>query len=369
MNHPKRCSYVVSSVLCLSLGLLVSPSHAAPPTMPPNAPAAHGVRLPFATVGDEVILAETYIRTLSQGIRKKFYHGKVPEHELAKYQREVGSRLVYRILLLKEAQRRGIKPDAEEIARTIAGYDKRYANSPRWRADRDKMLPGVTAELETQSILTRLEEAVRTIAAPQEAAVRAYYEAHPEKFTEPMDQKVSLILLRVDPSAGGPAWEGARAEARKLYDKLKEGADFVAMAQVHSGDPSADEGGRLSYTHKGMLSEDVEKALEKIQPGDVTEPVFVLEGIAIFRLDSRTPPRKVSFEEARERAQGLLAREQSASSWEDFKKQLWAGGDVLVNEHAYYAPLPPAGKTEGAVPADKGDGTASAGETERTEVP
>ena len=342
MDRSKISPPLFLFALFVSLGWSVSFSHAETPTVNPSSPSAHELRKPFATVGRVTISSETYINSLRQGIRQKFYHGKVPDSELAKFQREVGSQLVDKILLLKEAKRRGIKPDVADVAKTIAGYEKRYANSPRWRADRGKILPGLTTELETQSILTRLEKAVRSaVPSPRTAKVRAYYAAHPDKFTEPMDQKVSLILLKVASSSGGAVWDGARAEAKKLVGKLRKGADFGELAQIHSGDASAGDGGRLDYTHQGMLSEDVEKALAKIQPGEVTDPVMVLEGIGIFRLESRTPPRKVSFKMAKERAKGLLMRELSESTWAKFKKRLWKKGRVSINEREYYLPLVP----------------------------
>ena len=351
MNHSRIFFAFSLLALVLPVCLFVSFSHAEMPTTntssvsPSVSPSDPEVVVkPFATVGDVVISAEIYVNALRQGIRQKFYHGNVPEGELAKFQRKVGSGLVERVLLLKEAKRQGIKPDMGEIAKTIAEYDKRYANSPRWRANREKMLASVTPELEIQSILTQVENSARTISEPKIAEVQAFYAAHPDKFTEPMDQQVSLILLKVDPSSSGAVWDQAREEAKKLIEKLRNGADFVELAQIHSGDSSADAGGRLGNTHKGTLSEEIEKALEKIKPGEVTDPVTILEGIAVLRLESRTLPRKVSFEDAKERAKGLLMREQSESTWVYFKKQLWKNGKVSINEVEYYLPLTPSGE-------------------------
>ncbi|MEO5349326.1 MAG: peptidylprolyl isomerase [Magnetococcus sp. YQC-3] len=298
---------------------------------------------PFAVVGDEIITGDAFRAAVAQGARQKFYHGAIPEGGMARFQREVGQSLVDRLLLLQEASKRGIKPDAEEVAKVIAGYEKRYASAPRWQAEREKMLPGLTRELEAQSQLKQLELQVRTLPEPTIEVVQAYYDAHPDKFTEPVNQRLSLILLKVASSAGGDAWKEAQAEAVRLVEKLRGGADFAELARIHSGDLSASAGGVMDNTHAGTLSPEVEQLLEKMQPGEISDPILVLEGVAIFRLEGRTAPTKVSFDRARERAQGLLMREQSESAWEAFKQQLRQQSQVLVHEAEYYLPLVPTG--------------------------
>lgn len=298
-------------------------------------------KIPFAVIEDETITGELYLNAVRQGMRQKFYHGTVPEGAMAQFQREVGRSLVERVLCLKEATQRGIVPDQEEIANIIADYDKRYANAPRWQADRDKMLVGLTKELQAQSQVKQLEKSVRTLPEPSIAEVQTYFDANPDKFTKPVTKKLSLILLKVNPSAGGGAWKEVEDEAVKLLAKIRNGADFHELARIHSGDASASEGGVLNDTHQGTLSEEIEKTLDAMKIGEVTEPIMVLEGIALFRLEDRTLPEKVSFDKARERAQGLLMREQSEAAWAAFKKQLWQKFPVVVQEATYYLPLPP----------------------------
>ena len=65
----------------------------------------------FARVADSVILQKDYDDAFAVAARSKFYHGKAPENEVAKLQREVADKLVVRVLLLREAKRRGIAPD------------------------------------------------------------------------------------------------------------------------------------------------------------------------------------------------------------------------------------------------------------------
>ncbi|MEO5332406.1 MAG: peptidylprolyl isomerase [Magnetococcus sp. YQC-5] len=329
----------------------VAPGAATPPSAstataspPPTTPA-----VPFATVGDVVIDAQTFYDAVRVGIRQKYYHGAVPVDQRATLQRDVGASLVDQVLLVKEAKRRNLTPDQTVIDKNVADYEKKYEKDPEWLAKRETLLPLLVRQLQEQSLLKQLETSVRAIPEPDEGAIRAYYQAHPEKFTEPMDLKASVILLSVDPSAGGEAWKKATAEAEELVKKLKQGADFAEMARTHSGDPSGKQGGKMDYSHKGMLAPEVEKALEKIAVGAITGPLMVLEGVAIFRLDDRIPSKLVPFQDAQKRARLLLMRELADHAWVALKKRLREQTPVVIHEE-YYLPLPTPG-TDQAKPS------------------
>ena len=167
--------------------------------------AAARAAAPFATVGDSVISGAEYQRALALAMRSKYYHAKPPEAELAKFQREVGDDVINRVLLLAEARRRGIEPDRDKIAASVASYDARYQASANWKANREKMLAALLPQLEADSQLERLSGLVRDVAQPAETVARRYYEEHQNLFLEPEQVRLSLILLKVEPelAAGG----------------------------------------------------------------------------------------------------------------------------------------------------------------------
>src|SRR6185503_17229974 len=100
-----------------------------------------------------------------------------------------------------------------------------------------------------------------------------------------------IILLKVDPSSPQAKWDGARNEGAAIAKRLKGGADFKQLAKLHSAEGSAEGGGDMGYVHRGMLPESAQEAIDKLKPGEITEPVALLEGMAIFRLEQRKPPK------------------------------------------------------------------------------
>lgn len=322
-----------------------APAEASPKAEPPAEIKATDT---FATVNDSVITWGEYGGALQAAARQKFYHGQPPQAEIAKLQREVADNLVNRILLLEEAKRRGIQPDRGAIDKEIAQYDQRYGSSEQWKKSREQMLPGLTKHLEERSVLQRLEAQVREVPPPDEATLKAFYDKNPKLFTEPSKVRASVILLKVDPSSGGGAWKAANEEAQRIIAKIKGGASFSELAKLHSGDPSGAQGGDMGWLHLGTLPGPIQEVLDKLKPGETAaDPVQVLEGIAILRLDEIQPEQQRTFGEVQERARALWQREQAEQAWKSFLAQLRQNAKVQIDESKL---LPLAAEPEASKP-------------------
>lgn len=292
----------------------------------------------FANVGDQVVTLADYQAALQQAVRARFYHGTVPQGEMARFQREVGADLVDRLLLLQEAERRQLEPDRDWVRQRMDAYERRYAGNARWQSERDRIVPELSRALETRSRLDRLERRVRDVAPPDETTLRRYYDANPEKFTEPERFRVSVILLRVEASAPSATWEAAKAEAGEILARLRAGEDFAEIARLRSGDGSAPDGGDMGYLHRGMLGDQPQQAVDALAPGEISEPVVLLEGVGIFRLEDRPDRALMAFEEVRERAAGLWMRERGEAAWDALLAQLRADTAITIHEE-HYLPL------------------------------
>jgi peptidylprolyl isomerase len=270
----------------------------------------------FAVVDGVRLSAAEYEQAVALAVRQKFYHRTPSDEVLAGVRREVADSLVERVLLLKEAKRRGFKADRARVDAALAAYEERYGASPQWPKVKAEALPKLAARLEEDSLVAQLEAKVRDVPPPDEKALRAYYAKHPGLFTEPEQVRLSVILLKVDPSSPRAAWEKADAEGRDIVNKLKAGADFAAIARLKSGDAeSAKAGGDMGYVHRGMLPEGIHGEIDKLVPGAISPPVRLLEGVAVFRLADRKEQRLRSFDEVRPRAAELAQRERSDGNW------------------------------------------------------
>ncbi len=291
---------------------------------PTPAPAA------VARVNGVEISAAEFMRSMQVGAKQKFYHGSVTPEQVAALRDETVDKLVLRRLLIDEAARRKLAANTTEIEATLDGYDKRYANSEQWKKSRDTMLPRLRRELTEQDLVNRIEVAVRSVKPVPAEDVRKFYDSNPALFTEPMQFHVAVMLLKVDASATKEVRNAARAEAKAIHAKLVKGAEFSALAQVHSAHESAAKGGDLGYLHRGMLPEALDNLLTEMKPGQLSAPTDVLEGVALLKLMERREPALRKFDDVRERAEGLLQRERANDAWNSFTKELHRVAKVEV---------------------------------------
>jgi parvulin-like peptidyl-prolyl isomerase len=272
-------------------------------------------------------------------VRQKFYHREVPEAKLDEFRREVAQTLIDRLLLQAEVRRRAMLPDADKVRAEIAQYDSRYAQSERWKQNRASLLPGLERMLGEREVLERLQATVREPApgTPTDEALQAYYDSHPALFTEPEQARLAVILLKVDPSAPSATWAAAVEEAQAIRARILAGGDFGEAARMHSSDASAQAGGDLGYLHQGMMPEPLFDKLGAMKPGDLSEPMRLLEGVALFKLVDRRAPRLRAFADVKERTAQLWRRDEGERRWAEFIAGLRAGASIRIDTERYPA--------------------------------
>lgn len=297
----------------------------------------------FAKVGSMSITWFDYENEYANESRKKFYHGKPSESAVATFQREIGDKLITNAMLVQEAKRRKLKPDNALVKQQLEQFEQRVAQNPKWPASRPRVLPIITARFQNENLRTKLEELVRNVPSPSKKQLRKYYDAHPEKFTSPPQQRVATILLRVDPSAPDADWQKAIEQGEGLVKRLRAGEDFAELARDYSGDVTAEDGGDMGYLHEGMLPGLPAETVSKLQPGETSDPVTLMEGVGIFRLIDRQQATTLSFKAAEQRARNLWRTEQSDNAWNSLIAKLKKNTSVQKDE-SHFFPLSPATK-------------------------
>lgn len=289
----------------------------------------------FARVGDQTLSVQDYYARLQYAIRQKFFHAKVPEKEMQEFRKQVGQEYINRVLLIKEAKERGIKPDAEVVTNKIKRLESKRADDKYWQENKEKLLTGVREEYEHDSLVKQLEKQVRTVDEPDEKAMKAYFKANAEKFKIPERLHLANILLKVDPSSGSEVWRAATDEAFEIVEKIRKGAKFEEMARIHSSDDSASQGGDMGYVHQGMLAKPAQNIIDLMDEGDVSEPIILLQGVAIFRLEERVKSKANVYDRVTDTIKGLIKRENGEKAWSQLFKDMRKKVKIEVNESVY----------------------------------
>ena len=95
---------------------------------------------------------------------------------------------------------------------------------------------------------------------------------------------VSEIFMSVDNPEQD---EKVRKDAEGLEAQLHAGAPFNAVARQFSQNPSAAEGGNIGWVHDGQLAPELNNALQKLGPGEVSPPIRSTGGYYILALRER----------------------------------------------------------------------------------
>lgn len=141
---------------------------------------------------------------------------------------------------------------------------------------------------------------VRSQLTVPDAQLRAEYEKNKESYKSGEAVRAQHILIKVDEAAGPEADTAAKARAESLYQQIRGGADFAALAREHSGDPgSAVRGGDLGFFEKGQMVAEFENAAFSLPAGQVSQPVRTSFGYHLIRVAEKRPAGYRPFEEVR----------------------------------------------------------------------
>jgi parvulin-like peptidyl-prolyl isomerase len=294
--------------------------------------AADTQNIVFARINDLTITAIEFESIFSAAVRHKYYHGRVPENELVKFRQKVTEDIVTQVIVIGDAKKQGLEPNHEKIAKGIDEYSSKYANSPEWQNQRDQVIPLLKKRLERQNLLEKMELRIRDITQPPANEIAEYYRQHPQKFTEPKRIWGSVILVTVEPSASMETWTEAFELAQQLKFRVENGEDYAVLAKQYSGHASAINGGDLGYLHQGMLNPDVQEKVEALAISETSDPMRILEGVILFRVNGVQPQKIKPFDEVRQRTAELLYRQLQDKAWDNYVYELKASASIYINK-------------------------------------
>ena len=214
----------------------------------------------------------------------------------------IGEQLVMQKVLPLAAAKAGFKPDLQKIRDDLAEFKKNQLKGNEEQFKQFLKAQGVETEEELiqkvapnqaiQAYIKSIEDEVTKLI--DDAAVKAYFEAHPE------DKKYyfcSHILAAFNPEnpreKGTPEQEAAALKKiNEINAKLKGGAKFEDLAREHSDCPSGKQAnGKLDGTYnpdekmpKGVMVPEFTDAFNALKPGETTaEPVKTQFGYHLIR--------------------------------------------------------------------------------------
>ena len=97
-------------------------------------------------------------------------------------------------------------------------------------------------------------------------------------------------------------------DAKAVFEQLRKGADFAALAKEKSKDPSSSEGGDLGYFTRDRMVPEFADAAFKLQVGQISDPVKTEFGWHIIKLEDKRARQIPEFDKVKDQLENMVAR-------------------------------------------------------------
>ena len=322
----------------------------------------------IAQVNDDVITLSMLKRELRARIDALIQERKMTEQqatdEVMKHQSELIATMINERLLLQKGKELDLASEIEaevnrrmlEIAKEqgINSMEKLYEAMRQSKIDPNTVRETMRAEMMKQAVMQ--QEVDRRIYMNLTAAeVKAYFDAHQDKFQKPEGVSLSEIYL----STNAKDENAVKARATELVTQLRAGADFKAVASANSerennGQRTAPkDGGFVGDFDLPSLRDDLQALVKGLPAGAISDPIKTPEGYQILRVDKRTPAGTTPTFNDNLVRQAMLA-ERSGKEREDYLASLRNEGFIKISE-TYRASVEPLLKVKAPSTAKSSD--------------
>jgi parvulin-like peptidyl-prolyl isomerase len=267
-------------------------------------------------------------------------HGQIiPQAQLVQFEGQMLIRLIHVQLLLKKAtavdKANGAQKTSLQLSNLLERAGSQEALDRQIKAlgmTPDELRAKITQETIAQAVLTRELNVTVT-----DAEATNFYTDHPAEFEQPEMVDVRyLILLTIDPVTRAPlAAEQQQAKRKQIDDLLKrirDGADFAALAKQYSEDPNSKESNNEMTFVRGNpgIPPEVEASAFSLTNNQVSDVITTTVGYGLVKLLGKTPAKKVEYSIAADKIKDYLIQQKTGQLAPPYLDKMQKDGDVQI---------------------------------------
>lgn len=244
--------------------------------------------------------------------------------------------LVTQALIAKAAEKEGIRLSDRDLDREIEKLVDEQVKQERERAAQGKPLNDREFEMIIRNSVGKSvaewREELKQSWEPRKPLLRQSLLEQKlmekvAKVPNPSDDELKrsfdlLTIRHILVSTDKRTEEQARKRAEEILQKLHSGADFARIAKEFSDDPgSKQNGGSLGAIPRSQLfifAPEFTKAVEALQPGQMSGLVKTQFGFHIIRLDSVKPNVPADFDKKKEEYAKQYVESQRQAKWQQY---------------------------------------------------
>ena len=269
---------------------------------------------PVAVVNGEKISKSDLEKTFNEALGQS----GVPASKLTAEQKIQGYRQILDGMIIEklvDKQASGVQISNEEADAQLAKIKQQFPSEEVFQSEMKKS--GLTMD-QFMSNLKRsirqtkwMQSQVQGKDAVTEDDAKKFYDANPEKFTNPDIVKASHILFRLAPDATPEQAKAAEKKAKDAIVRANKGEPFDKLAAELSEEPGAKErGGDLGYFPKDKMVPEFADAAFAQKVGSVSAtPVKTKFGYHVIKVTDKKPAGTATFDEAKGQIIQFLQRQ------------------------------------------------------------
>lgn len=218
-------------------------------------------------------------------------------------------------LITQAGKELGIEVTTKQVDDYIKQLETQYGGATGL-ADAMKQ-SGVTMDQLKASVTNRLlvDAVGKKVTKPgdvSDADIKAYYDKNPGTFKTAAQVHAEHILFAT----------ADQKTAEQVFDQVKKGGDFAALAKKYSTDPgSKDKGGDLGWAPAAQYVPEFAKAVQEMKVNEV-RLVSTQFGWHIIKLLGTKPETQQTFDQAKEQIRQILQQQEQSDAFTKYVDEL-----------------------------------------------
>jgi len=225
--------------------------------------------------------------------------------------------MVDELILRQTVQTQGIKADEAEVTKRFNRVKEQFNNPALFEnqlkrdgSSEDKL----RADIADQIRLRKLIVSTQKLSVTDEESRKAFQEQR-AKLATPATVHLHQIFVKTE------------AEAKEVAAKLKDGADFAALARARSLAPTGKFGGDYGFVPRAMLPEEIGDIVFAMKDGE-TRTVASPQGYFVLKVSGTRPAKPAQYESVKEDLRDLLLEQKMKAVLPGYLQELRRKADI-----------------------------------------
>ena len=226
--------------------------------------------------------------------------------------------MVNEILMRQAAKAQGIKADDAEVDKRLARLRAQFTDAAMFEnqlKQNGTTVEKLRAHIADEVVMRKLIVSTQRVTVKEDELKKAFQQQR-EKLVTPPAVHLRHILVRTE------------AEANEIIQKVKGGADFMALARERSLAPTGKlNGGDYGFVSRGMLPDEIDRIAFAMKAGELRS-LSSAQGFHILQVVEKRPAKPAQYEAVKEDLRDILLAEKMKSVLPGYLQGLRSKADI-----------------------------------------